>query len=403
MAEDLNKLRIERKGGGPGRGARRRLPLWVLVVAGLVVLAAVLWAAGVLRPAREVETAVVSLTYPSEGYTLVNASGYVVAQRQAAVASKGTGRLVYLGVEEGSRVKRGEVIARLENDDLQARRKEAAANLAVARSTLAQAEAELRDARLNFTRQKALVEQGFVPRAQFDAAQARLDTAVAAEKLARSRIAAAQAALKAAEVEIEYTNIRAPFDGVVLTKNADVGEVVAPLASSVNTKVAVVTMADMGSLEVEADVSESNIGRVKVGQPAEVQLDALPGVRLPATVHMIVPTADRAKATVLTKVRFLESDPRVLPEMSAKVAFLDRPVAGADKPLLTVPRAALLREEGRSVAYAVREGRTERVAVETGRVMGNLVEVRGGLKEGERVVLRPEGLPDGAKVRVAGE
>jgi RND family efflux transporter MFP subunit len=405
MPEDLNKLRIERREAAPGAGKRRRrrLPVWALIAAGLIILLGVLWTTGVLRPAREVETAVVSLTYPSEGYTLVNASGYVVAQRQANVASKGTGRLEYLGVEEGSRVKRGEIIARLESDDFKARREEAAARLGVARSQLAQAQAELSDARLNYDRRKTLVEKGFVPRAEFDAAQARLDTAVAAERLARSQIAASEAALRAAEVEVEYTLIRAPFDGVVLTKNADVGEVVAPLASSQNTKAAVVTMADMGSLEVEADVSESNLGKVRAGQSAEIQLDALPGVRMPGRVHMIVPTADRAKATVLTKVRFEKPDPRVLPEMSAKVAFLSRPVGADEKPLLTVPQAALLPREGRTIALVVREGRAHEVAVKTGRKLGSLVEVLGGLKEGERVVLRPQGLPDGAKVKVAGE
>ncbi len=403
MPEDLSKLRIERKPAPAGRRWRRRVPGWLLVAVAVLAALGVLYGLGVLQPAREVETAVVSLTYPSEGHTLLNASGYVVAQRKAAVASKGTGRLEYLGVEEGSRVKRGEVIARLESDDFRARMHEAAARLSVARAQLSEAQAELGDARLNYQRQEALVKEGFVPRADFDTAKARLETAVAAEALARSQIKAAEAALAAAEVDVEYTNIRAPFDGVVLTKNADVGEVVAPLASSVNTRAAVVTMADMSSLQVEADVSESNLSKVKVGQPAEIQLDALPGVRLPGTVHMIVPTADRAKATVLTKVRFAELDPRVLPEMSAKVAFLSRPVSGTERPLLAVPKDALLKGSDSTVAFVVREGRAHEVAVKTGQSLGQRVEVLGGLKEGDRVVLRPEGLGDGSRVRLAGD
>ncbi len=402
MPEDLSKLRLERK-AGPGGPPRRRKRLWWVVVAALIVALGGLWATGVMSPAHEVRTAVVSLTYPSEGYTVINASGYVVAQRKAAVASKGTGRLEYLAVEEGSRVKRGEVIARLESDDFRARQHEAQANLGAARARLAQAEAELTDARLNYERHKALVAEGVVARAKYDAAQARLDTAVAAEHTARAQIRAAEAALAATEVDVEYTNIRAPFDGVVLTKNADVGEVVAPLGSSVNTKAAVVTMADMASLQVEADVSESNLSKVRVGQPAEVQLDALPGVRLPGVVHMIVPTADRAKATVLTKVRFLAPDPRVLPEMSAKVAFLSRPVGREEHPVLAVPRTALLNRGGQSSAFVVEEGRAREVPVHTGRDMGTLVEVAGGLKEGQRVVLRPSGLTDGSAVRLAGE
>jgi len=401
MPEDLNKLRIERKEGA-GRRKGRGWLVWALLAVALVAVTLLIWASGVLSPSREVQTAVVSFSYPSEGYTLVNASGYVVAQRKANVASKGTGRLEYLGVEEGSRVKAGQIIARLESDDLKAQARQAAANLGVARDRLAQAQAELTDARLNYKRQKALVESGFVPRAQFDQAQARLDTAIAAERLARSGIAAAQAALSGADINIEYTNIRAPFDGVVLTKNADVGEVVAPLGSSVNTKAAVVTMADMGSLEVEADVSESNLAKVAAGQSAEVQLDALPGVRLHGTVHMIVPTADRAKATVLTKVRFLKIDPRVLPEMSAKVAFLSRPVP-SDQAVLAVPEAAVVQQGGSANAFVVEGGLAHRVPVALGEKMGSLVRVKSGLREGQRVVLKPEGLKDGAKVKISGE
>jgi RND family efflux transporter MFP subunit len=402
LAEDLSKLRIERKAQASGR-PRRRIPIWAIAAVGVAALLGVLLAAGTFTPAREVKTALVAATYPSEGYTLLNASGYVVPQRKANVASKGTGRLIWLGVEEGSRVKAGEIIGRLESEDFKAREHQAEANLSTARARLAQAEAEQTDARLNHTRLKALVEQGFVPRAQYDSAKARLDSAEAAVRTNRFLIGSAEAALTGARVDTEYTNIRAPFDGVVLTKNADVGEVVAPLGSSVNTKAAVVTMADMASLEVEADVSESNLGKVRLGQPAEVQLDALPGVRMPGRVHMVVPTADRAKATVMTKVRFERTDPRVLPEMSAKVAFLSRPAEASERPTLAVPQDALTQRGGATAALVVRDGLAHEVKVRTGRTFGGLVEVLGGLKEGERVILKPAGLADGAKVRAATE
>ncbi|MFH0810619.1 MAG: efflux RND transporter periplasmic adaptor subunit [Pseudomonadota bacterium] len=403
MASDLSRLRIERKKTlAAGHARRPRRWWWLLAVALLVVLAAA-YAMGAFRSARPVDIAVASVTYPSEGYTVINASGYVVAQRKAAVASKGTGRLEYLGVEEGSHVKAGQIIARLENDDLKARRREIVANLATARAALAQAEAELADAGRNHRRQKTLLAEGVVARAQYDTAQARYDIATAAQATARSQIRAAEAALAAAEVNIEYTNIRAPFDGVILTKNADVGEVVAPLGSSVNTRAAVVTMADMSSLDVEADVSESNLGKVRAGQPTEIQLDALPGVRLPGRVHMIVPTADRSKATVLTKIRFLEPDARVLPEMSAKVAFLSRPVGKEERPVLAVPREALVGRGGKTIAFVVKDGLAHETTVRTGRVLGNLTEVSVGLKAGDQVVLRPRGMADGAKVRPSRE
>ena len=273
---------------------------------------------------REVEVTTVSLIYPSQAYTILNASGYVVAQRKAAVASKGTGRLEILSVEEGSRVKKGQIIARLENADLQANINQAQANVNTAKANLGQIEAEIKDAQLKYDRSRRLIQSKAIAQSDYDTTEAKLQQLQAGKAAALSQIKAAEAGLMAGQVALDYTLIRAPFDGVVLTKNADVGEVVAPFGSSINAKAAVVTMADLGSLIVEADVSETNLEKVKKGQPCEIQLDSLPGMRFPGQVHMIVPTADRSKATVLTKVKFLEKDERVLPEMSAKVAFLSR-------------------------------------------------------------------------------
>jgi len=406
MAEEpkeLSKLKIERGAAKrPGRG--KRIPRWLLVVAAVLALLALAWAFGLISPAREVQTASVSRVYPSEGFTELSASGYVVAQRKAAVASKGTGRLEYLAVEEGSRVRKGDVLARLENEDLLAAQRRAEANVNVARAALAQTEAELADAKLNYQRMKSLVAQEVVPRAEYDTAKARYDAALAARRNAHAQVNAAKAALSEARAGLEYTYIRAPFDGVVLVKYADVGDVVAPFGSATNAKASVVTMADMDSLQVEADVSESNIGKVKVGQPAEIELDALPGVRLAGQVHMVVPTADRAKATIMTKVRFLERDLRVLPEMSAKVSFLTRPVAsGEERPRLAVPAAALVQKGGRTVAYVIEESQAREVAVQTGQRLGSHVEVISGLKDGQKVALSPEGLSDGAPVKVVAQ
>ncbi len=277
--------------------------------------------------------------FPSRALTILNASGYVVAQRKAAVSSKATGRLEHLYVEEGKFVKQGDVIAQLENDDLKAALEEAQAGLKVATADLNNAEAELEDATLNFNRQKSLKDSGAVSEQAFDSAEARYKKAQAAHRSARFRVDKTGASVKVAEVNLEQSYIRAPFDGVILTKSAEEGEVVAPMGASLNAKASVVSMADMGSLMVEVDVSESSLEKVKVGGPAEIRLDAFPNDRFEGTVYMIVPTADRSKATVLAKVKFDKINSKVLPEMSAKVAFLSRPLKNdEDKLFLGFPQ-----------------------------------------------------------------
>ena len=358
-----------------------------------------------LRAPVAVETASVTMSYPAQAYTELNATGYVVAQRKAAVASKATGRLVWLGVEEGSRVKEGEIIARLENLDVKATREQAAANLQLAKANLEQGFAELRDAQTALDRSAELLAQGFVSRASHDIAVARHDKAKANIASLQAGIAAAQANLRGTEVAVEQTLIRAPFDGVVLTKAANVGDVVTPFSSALDAKGAVVTMADMSTLEVEADVSESNLSKVRIGQPVEIQLDALPDMRFRGVVARTVPTVDRSKATVMTKIRFVEADPRILPEMSAKVAFLSQEIADADRaPRPAVNAAALTTRAGRNVVFVVRDDKVAEVPVDAGAKMGELVEIRSGPKPGEKVVLRPGAkLHDGAAVKPAGK
>jgi RND family efflux transporter MFP subunit len=381
---DLSKLRLDKSGNGPHRGGRPRRKTLIAVVAAVVLIAAYL----IVSPhAVEVETAVVAKVYPSQSITLLSASGYVVAQRRAAVSSKATGRLDWLGVEEGSRVKRGEVIARLENSDVRAADDQAAANLDVAKAGLA-------DARQNYDRMKELRAKGYVAQAEFDAADIQL-------RRAQASVEAAQAALRAAQVAVQYTLIRAPFDAVVLTKDADVGDIVTPFGAAANAKASVVTIADMSSLQVEVDVSESNLEKVKLGQPCEIQLDALPDERFRGSVHMIVPTADRSKASVMVKVRFAERDPRVLPEMSARVAFLSRPVSGAEEtPLTAVSPSAIRTGKKGPVVFVVRDDRAVETPVTLGRQMGDLVEVLGGIHPGEKVVLTPPAkLRNGTKLK----
>jgi RND family efflux transporter MFP subunit len=326
----------------------------------------------------------------------------VVAQRKAAVASKITSQLVSLMVEEGSRVKEGQVMALLENKDAMAARDQAEANLRVARANLEGAKAELEDATLAFNRYKELLVRGIIAKATYDVSEARFLRAQAAVAAAEAAIKAGSAALQGANVALEYSQIRAPFDGVVLTKNADIGDIITPLGAAANAKAAVVTIADMSSLEVEADVSESNLIQVKPGQPCEIQLDALPEQRFRGEIHIIVPTADRSKATVMVKVRFIDKDNRILPEMSAKVAFLSRPIKGEEKkPRTALNQVALVNRGDRKAVFLVKGNRVFETPVSLGDPVGDMVEVLEGVKAGDQVVLNPsDRLKNGSKIKV---
>lgn len=397
---DLAKLKIDRT-LAPVR--RRRTRRWVVLgVLGLGVAAAGAYVALRPRPV-EVRAASVVTTYPSQQHVVLNATGYVVAQRKAAIASKATGRLEWLGVAEGSRVKAGEVIARLDDRDVVAQAQSAGANVKAARAALDQAAAEERDALAQHARNTDLVARGFVSRSTLDASKARADRATAGVASAHAALAAAEASARNAEVSVDYTRIRAPFDGVILSKSANVGDMVTPFSSAADSKGAVVTMADMTTLEVEADVSESSLAKVAVGQPAEIVLDALPDDRFLGRIGRMVPTVDRAKATVMTKVRFDRIDPRILPEMSAKVSFLAREVTPDDqKPLKALPADTVVQRDGRPFVFVIRDNTAVAVPVITGAKLGDLVAVTGEITSGEKVVVKPSAeLVSGALVRIA--
>ncbi len=402
MPPDLERLRIQRTGEDQPRPASSRARILILALAAILLGLAGLYLWGPLQPAREVSITVVSRLYPAQAYTVLNASGYVVAQRKAAVSSKSTGRLVFLGVEEGSRVKRGQVIASLENEDLVAARNQAVSQVKQAEADLGTAQAELVDAELQHGRYQTLVAQDLIPKQDFDSATARLKKAQAGVAAAQARIKVAQAGVANAQAALDYTYIRSPFDGVVTTKYADVGEVVAPFGAAANARAAVVTMADLTSLMVEVDVAESNLDKVHLAQPCEISLDAIPNRRFAGQVHMIVPTADRTKATVLTKVKFLETDERILPEMSAKVAFLSQALDPAQRqPRLIIPKGAVVTRDGRDFSLVMIGNRVKLVPLTLGPAMNDLVEIDKGLKEGDRVILNPPaGLQDGARVKV---
>lgn len=428
--QDLSALRINRDDDDDSGNPRMKAVLvgtLLLVAAGAALIGYRTWSAATLP---EVVAARALVESGDTGVEVLTATGYVIANRRAAVSPKISGRLEYLGVDTGSEVRAGQILARLEHRDLtallenargelanwEAAKNQAEAELEEARASLAQAEANFRRSSLDLERQTSLVEKGVASRADYDnavaqarvdeaavkAAQARIRAAEAYVVSAEAQIRAAKARLQNAEAQIEYTNVRAPFDGVVISKDAEVGETVAPaIFGGTSTRGSVVTIVDPGSFEVEADINESSIGRIAMGMPAIVSLDALPEAKLDAETYKIVPTADRQKATVKVKVRFTKIDPRLLPDMSAKITFIERrPDAPAGSSRVTVPTSAVTQKDGRSVVLLLINDRVQYQDVEVGGVNGSRVEILRGLAGGESVVVSGgEDLADGARVK----
>ena len=388
---DISSLRIDKNKRYDDRPRSKAWRYLAVVVVIVIVVIAYFMFKKEIAPATRIQTATVTVITGSQAEASLVATGYVVAQRKAEVASTGTGRLEYLGFEEGDRVKANEVIAELDNDDIKAQ-------LELAQANEMRAEVELENAQRQYRRQQGLDETG-------STTDVELETAETAFKLAQAGLAAAQASTRAARVGLDNTYIKAPFDGTILSKNADVGEIVAPFASSASSKGSVVTLADMNSLEVEADVAEANIQKVSVGQRCEIILDAYPGDPYPGFVKKIVPTADRSRATVLTKVAFEQKDSRVLPEMSARVNFFVNEDSAQPKPtgeVLGIPGDAITNRDGRKVVFRIDGQYVEEVEVKLGRKLGKMTEVISGLSRGERLVLSPPGkMQTGQKVETS--
>ncbi|MFZ6801317.1 efflux RND transporter periplasmic adaptor subunit [Undibacterium sp. Di24W] len=397
-SSSLQQLKINRQPAS-GNKKPRAYGRWIGIALVIVVILGFL-----LKPSsQEVQASSVITTYPSQQYAQLTASGYVVAQRRAAVASKATGRLVWLNVREGSIVKQGEVIAKLDASDVQAAMAAVQASIRQAEAGVAQANVEVVNAESDLKRSQGLSTQGFISSQALEAASKRLNAAKAAMISAQATVAVAKAQLRVQQVNQDFTEIRAPFDGVVLVKNANVGDIITPFSSAAGSQGAVVTMADMGTLEVEADVSESNLAKAKIGQPVEVTLDALPDTRFRGNVVSIVPTVDRAKATVMTKIRFEKLDPRILPEMSAKVTILSQAATDADqKPVLAINPKTVVDRGGKKVVFRIKDDTVEMIAVNLARKIGDNQEVTGVLQSGDKLVLMPtEKLEAGKKISVS--
>ncbi len=398
---DLSKLRIDRD---PPRAVRRAFgrTLVFVGVAAALVAGAVVFARS--RSVATVET-VVATPVASGGSggagaatTSVTANGYIVARTHAAVSAKIPGRIATLTVDGGTNVRRGEVIAQLENADYAAAVAEARANVASARAQLTEAATDRdqsareagRVARIHGEHPELLSAQ------DSESAVSRAEQAAARASSAEARVQAAEASLQFAQATLENTYIRAPFTGTVLRKEAEVGEVVAPSVGGGLTRGAVVTMADLASLEVEVDVNEAYIARVRHGQPARITLDAYQDTSFRGEVRQVVPTADRQRATVQVKVTIVDRDPRILPEMGARVDFLEPDSArtpgasgapsSAGSARFRLPAAAVRESGGRSVVWLVRDGRLQAREVEAGPVSGGFREIGRGLSGGERVV-----------------
>lgn len=389
IKNNLHSLKIDKSKKYNDRPKSKKMRWVVIALILIVAIASYFVFKERIKPATKIKTATVVLLTGSDSQASLVATGYVVAQRKAEVASKGTGRLKYLGFEEGDVVNEGDTIAEIENDDIKA-------SLELARANLMKAEADSLNAGRIYRRQQSLFKSGSVTGSVLEDAQTGFE-------ISKANVAAANASLKAAEVELDNTYIKAPFTGTILTKNADIGEIVAPFASSASSKGSVVTLADMGSLEVEADVSESNIYKVSVGQNCEIILDAYPSASYEGYVKKIVPTADRARATVLTKVRFKNKDDKVLPEMSARVNFFD---AGSEVKqydnVLTIPKDAITNRNDQKVVFKIIEDYVTLVPVQLGRELGKNYEILSGLDNGDRVVLNPPGkMIDGEKIEIS--
>ncbi len=415
-AADLSKLRINRDDPPPAVKRALGRVLWLAGAAVLVsAVVVVIGRRGGAVPVQVVTVAAAAqggdgAAQGGGGAIAVVANGYVVARTKAAVSAKIPGRLAVLNVSEGSQVRRGDVLARLENADYVAAVAQARAQVASAVATVIEMQADRDQLQRDFVRVRDIRAQNpnLVSPQDVENAESKLRQGEARLSAQQARADAAEAAVQAAMANLENTYIRAPFSGTVLRKEAEVGEVVAPSVGGGLTRGAVVTMADLATLEVEVDVNEAYIARIQNGQQARITLDAYPDTSFRGSVRQVVPTADRQRATVQVKVAIGDRDPRILTEMGAKVEFLEAPraaPAGApqvvERPRILVPAAAVRSESGQSVVWLVRDGRLQRRDVDAGPVSGNFREIRSGLSGGEQLLVGGVETPrEGQRVKV---
>lgn len=390
LKDELAALRIERE---PDRGGPPRRVAWLVVLLALAAGGFAAWRWVSRHRPVEVEVAAVSERAAGAQAVVLNASGYVTARRRATVSSKITGKVVEVNVEEGMAVTEGQVLARLDDATLKAALALAEAQAAASRSAVRENEVRLAEANVTLTRRMQLVAERLVTEADLDAARAEVDSLEARIAAAREQVGVAERQIELERTNLDNTVIRAPFSGVAISKDAQAGEMVSPVSGGGGfTRTGICTIVDMRSLEIEVDVNESYINRVKPDQDVTAVLDAYPDWPIPARVITTVPTADRQKATVLVRIGFRQLDPRILPDMGVKVTFL-RDAGDADAPIARsvtlVPKAAIRVEGNQSYVFVVALDAVDRRAVKTGGVDGDRIEVLAGVRAGERVVVSP--------------
>jgi RND family efflux transporter MFP subunit len=402
LKDDLASLRIDHssRGGGSRRG------VWIGIALLAIAVAAGGWLWTTRVDAAPVRTATVTATTGAAAPgAVLNASGYVTARRRATVSSKVTGKVLEVYVEEGKAVKKGQVLATLDDSQVRAALAVAEAQLEASRRGAAEDEARLREAELTLERREQLIKERIIGKAELDSARAEVESIKARIALSQQQVKVSESLVNQHRTDLADMTVRAPFDGVAISKDAQPGEMISPVSAGGGfTRSGIGTIVDMSSLEIEVDVAEQYIERVRPGQPIEAVLDAYKDWRIPAHVITTVPSADRAKATMKVRIGFDKLDPRILPDMGVKVSFLTEraPVqTAAPRARLLVPKAAVRSDAGRDVVFVVHDDRVERRAVTAGAADGDQIEIVSGLTAGEKVVVDgPAAMKDGDRVTV---
>ncbi|CAN5661460.1 efflux RND transporter periplasmic adaptor subunit [soil metagenome] len=406
LKDDLAALKIDptERGGGSGRRGA-----WISLAVAVAVLGVGgwYWATQLQAATVKVATAEAAKSGGGSAGAVLNASGYVTARRRATVSSKVTGKVTHVYLEEGQSVREGQVLARLDDSQTRAQLAFAEAQLAASRKSFAEDQARLREAELNLGRRQRLLKDGVVGSAEVDTAQAEVDSLNARIAYTQQQVLVSEAQVNLRKTDLNDMVVRAPFSGVAISKDAQPGEMISPVSAGGGfTRTGIGTIVDMSSLEIEVDVNEGFINRVRSAQRVEAVLDAYPDWPIPAHVITTVPSADRQKATVRVRIAFDKLDPRILPDMGVKVSFLREEApeqAAAPAARVTVPKAAVKTLDGRTVVFVIKDDRIERRAIRAGMENGGQVEVLSGISAGERVVVEgPDTLKDGDRVRIQG-
>jgi RND family efflux transporter MFP subunit len=399
---DLGSLRIGDAHRKSGASTSKRFVIIVLVILPLAAIAAATFAFRNQKPVVQVMTAVKAEAGGRQ--SLLNASGYVTPRRRATIAAKITGRVTGVYFDEGTHVRQGQLLARLDDSDVKRALEAAKADRESAQAAIADYVVQLKNARIQLGRAEQLQKAGVQTQENLDNASMAAESLTAKIALAKQQVAGADARINEAQQAVDNTVILAPFDGIVVSKDAQVGEMVSPISAGGGfTRTGIATIVDMNSNEIEVDVNESYIARVLPNQPVTATLDAYPDWQIPAKVRTVIPTADRQKATVKVRISFLKLDPKILPDMGVKVAFLseEQPKAKGPEPITYIPKSAVRSDGGTSIVFLVHDGKVEHRAIRVGADRGTDVAIMAGVMPGDSLVVTgPATLHDGDKVEI---